>query len=426
MSKVRFYLKNPSTGKGHSEEHQIFLNYSFNGKRLRYYTGERIDPKFWNNDDQRARKTKQFLESSDLNNKLDSLAAETKNIYRRFQNDGKVPSLAQFKSELDAVTLRGTVAGETSLFGFFEQLIQERANNPQFSPNTIKAYRSTFNHLETFAKQKRRNLDFEDIDLDFFQDFQQYLFSTTGLSQNTGGKYVRVLKTVLNEATERGLNKNAAYKSRRFTIPKTDVESIYLSVDELTQLYRLDLSQSERLDKVRDLFLIGAFTGLRFSDFTNIKPENIRNVDGVEVIQITTQKTGEPVTVPVNPIVRAILDKHAGKTPKPLSNQKMNDYLKELAEMSGLTEPVILTKNKAGKRYDRQFKKWELVTSHTARRSFATNAFKAGIPALSIMKITGHRTEAAFMKYIKITKEENAVLISQNAFFKTSPLKAVK
>lgn len=423
MLKVHFYLKE-ATAEG---ETQIYLQFYYRRKKFKYFLPFKIEPKFWDFEKERAIQSKYFPFHKELNPFLNDLENEIPRIHQRFVNNGKALSATQFKSELDTFTLRGAVAGETSLFGFIEQFIQERAKLPKFSPNTIKTYRTTFNHLKAFAAQKRRNLDFEDIDLDFFQDFQQYLFSTAnGFGQNTGSKYVATLKTILTEATERGINKNMAFKSRRFSITRTPVDSIYLSVDELTAFYRLDLSENERLDKVRDLFLIGAFTGLRFSDFTNIKPENIRKVDGVDVIQITTQKTGEPVTVPIHPIVRAILDKHNGKTPKPNSNQKMNDYLKDLAELAGLNEPVILTKNKAGKRYDRQFKKWELVTTHTARRSFATNAFKAGIPAISIMKITGHRTEAAFMKYIKISKEENAVLISNNAFFKTSPLKAVR
>lgn len=427
MSKVRFYLKNPTTNKNFTGEQHIFLNFFYNQKRLRYYTGQKILPKFWNDDKLRAKETKQFPQYPDLNAMLDNLAHETMNIYRRFLNSGKVPSLVQFKDELDAFTNKAIIAGETTLFGFIGQFIDERSRLPKFSPNTIKTYRTTFNHLKAFADKKRRNLDFPDIDFDFFQDFQQYLYSSdNNFQQNSASKLVSVLKTMLTEATERGINKNAAFKSRRFSISRTEVENIYLTIEELTMLYHLDLAGNSKLDRVRDLFIIGAFTGLRFSDFTNVKPENIRKVEGVQVIQITTQKTGEPVTVPVHPFVKAILEKYDGRTPKPLSNQKMNDYLKELAELAKLGEAVILSKNRGGRRFDRHFKKHELVTTHTARRSFATNAFKAGIPAISIMKITGHRTEAAFMKYIKITKEENAILISQNSFFQTSPLRAVK
>ncbi|MBK8564926.1 MAG: site-specific integrase [Saprospiraceae bacterium] len=429
MSKIRYYLK-ASDSAGES---LISLYFSFNDKRLVYSTGLKVPPDFWNTEKQRAKESRKFPQFPELNARLDNLAHETLNIYRRFLNDGKLPSVAQMKSELDAYTLRGATAGETSLFGFIEQFIKERESQPKFSPNTIKTYRTTFNHLKAFAAKKRRPLDFADIDLDFFFDFQEFLFTERTdekgkkaiLNQNSASKTIGVLKAMLNEATERGINKNTAYKSRRFSIGRVEVQNIYLSIDELTRLYRLHLEGKKSLDKVRDLFLVGAFTGLRFSDFTNIRPENVRTVDGGQQIQMTTQKTGEAVAVPVHPIVRAILEKHKGQPPKPLSNQKMNDYLKELAKLAGITDAVVLTKNRAGKRFDRRFEKWELVTTHTARRSFATNAFKAGIPSISIMKITGHRTEAAFMKYIKISKEENAILISQSDFFRVSPLKVV-
>jgi integrase len=424
MSKVRFYLKAPdNTG-----ESLISLYFSFNKKRLVYSTGLKVPPKFWSDETQRAAKTKQFPQYLELNAYLDNITHETLNIYRRFLNEGKVPSVAQLKSELDAFTLRGNTAGNTSLFGFIEQFIRERESLPKFSKGIIFIYKRAYNHLKKFSKQNQRELDFQDIDLDFFYDFQKYLYEPpVSYSQNTAHKMIKTIKTIMSEATERGLNKNLAFQSRRFSIPQKEVESIYLTTEELLKIYNLKLENYlPRLDKVRDLFLIGAFTGLRFSDFTNIKPENFRSIEGVEVIQITTIKTGEPVTVPVHNIVKRIFEKYNGKPPKAMSNQKMNVYLKELAELAEMNEPVILTKDKGGKRYDRQFKKWELVTTHTARRSFATNAFKAGIPAISIMKITGHRTEAAFMKYIKISKEENAVLIAKNAFFQTSPLKAIR
>lgn len=423
MSKVRFYLKAPdATG-----ESLISLYFSYNKKRLVYSTGDKIPPKFWSEESQRAIKSKQFPQYPDLNARLDNLAHETLSIYRRFLNDGKVPSIAQFKSELDAFALRGAVAGETSLFGFIDQFIKERAALPKFSKSTIKVYQRTLKHLQTFSKKNHRQLDFQDIDLDFFYDFQKYLYSPpVSYAQNTAQKIVKTIKTILNEATDRGINKNLAYQSRRFSITQRKSDSIYLNIDELLKIYRLNLSYSPRLDNVRDLFLIGANTGLRFSDFTNIKPENITTVDGVEVIKITTQKTGEPVTVPIHPMVKAILDKYNGEIPKPLSNQKMNDYLKEVAQLAELNETVILTKDRGGKLFTRQYRKWELVTTHTARRSFATNAFKAKVPPISIMLITGHRTETAFLDYIKISKDENAVILSEDAFFKTSPLKAVK
>lgn len=423
MPNVNFYLKEPDA----NAETLVSLHFAFNKKRLVYSTGFKILPRFWNKDKQRAVASKQFPQYPELNAYLERLSHETLNLYRRFLNEGKIPSVAQLKDELDLFTHRKAAAGETSLFGFIEQFISERESLPAFSSGIIFTYSRTYKHLRAFSKKRRRELDFQDIDLEFFNDFQKYLYAPpVSYSQNTAHKVIKTLKTIMNQATERGLNKNLAFKSRYFSIQQKDVDSIYLTTAELTRLYSIRLENLPRLEKVRDLFLIGAFTGLRFSDFTNIKPENIRTIDGVKVIQITTIKTGEPVTVPVHPVVDDIFKKHGGKPPKPLSNQKMNDYLKELAQLAGFDEPVILSKDKGGKRFDKQVSKWELVTTHTARRSFATNAFKEGVPAISLMKITGHRTETAFMKYIKISKEENAVLIADSKFFKAAPLKIVK
>lgn len=418
----RFNLKEPKS----SSPTLIYLFFSYNSKRLKYSTGQSILPKFWNESKQRAKESSQFPQYPELNTFLNNLEHETLNIYRSYLNKNKIPSLNEMRKELDVSMNRKQPFSNTSLFEFIGHLINERSKMPKYSKNSIKVYKNTFNHLQNYSEVKRRKLEFEDIDLDFFADFQNYLYSPPNLfSQNHANKIIATFKTFLNEATERGYNKNMAYKSRSFTIPKNQVENIYLTIDELNTLYHLDLSENERLERVRDLFLIGAFTGLRFSDFTNIKPENIKTVEGVEVIQMVTIKTKEPVTIPLHPITKAILKKHKNNMPKALSNQKMNSYLKELAKMAGFMESILLTKSKAGKRYEKKFEKWELVTTHTARRSFATNAFKAGIPALSIMKITGHTTEQSFMKYIKISKEENAILMAKNSFFQTSPMKAI-
>ena len=428
MSKVRYYIQEPNT----AGESKIFLNFSYYGKRLRYYTGHRIPSKYWNSDKQRAKESRQFPQYPELNAFLNNLEHETQTILRRNVNDGKTPSIVQFKDELNAFLLRGSVVSDNSLFGFIENLIKEREQLPRFSPGLILIYKRTLRLLNEFATSKRKKLDFNDIDLDFFADFQSYLYNPPlSYAQSTAQCTVKTLKTFLNEATERGINKNLAYQSKRFNIKRTGAQSIYLTTEELSTLYHLDLTQNKRLEKVRDLFLIGAYTGLRFSDFSNLKPENIRTIEGSEFIQMNTKKTGENVVIPINPIVRAILDKYGGKPPKANSNQKMNQYLKELAKLAGFNEPIVHTTTKGGERIFKKNdngdipQKWELVTTHTARRSFATNAYKAGIPAISIMKITGHRTEKAFMRYIKISKEENALLIAHNDFFKISPLKAI-
>ena len=161
------------------------------------------------------------------------------------------------------------------------------------------------------------------------------------------------------------------------------------------------------LDKARDLFLIGAYTGLRYSDFTSIRPEHILEEDGKRFLVLHTQKTNTEVTIPLFPIADKILKKYAYTTPK-LSNQKMNVALKELGAKAMLNQSVTDVRTKGGKRVDKTYSKWEKLSSHTARRSFATNFFLSGIPAAVLMQITGHSTERQFMQYINVNPQANA------------------
>lgn len=192
-------------------------------------------------------------------------------------------------------------------------------------------------------------------------------------------------------------------------------ESIYLTSEELNRLFELDLSENVRLDKTRYMFIIGCFTRRRFSDLSNLKPENI--VNGGSLIKIRTIKTGEVVVVPLNNQVKETLKKNEGLPPKVISNQKMNDFLKELGQKAELNDTLLISSTKGGKRITEVFKKWELITTHTARRSFATNAFLQNVPSISIMKITGHQTEKSFLRYIKTSQEDSANKLIHHPFF---------
>lgn len=220
----------------------------------------------------------------------------------------------------------------------------------------------------------------------------------------------------MNEAVERGLTSNLIFRSKRFKTIHENSEGIYLSVEDLSKIAKHDLSNNLRLDRVRDLFLIGCYTGLRFSDLTKLKEENF--IQNGTQAKIKTEKTGQIVIIPLNTIVKTLLNKYDGVPPSAISNQKMNAYLKEIGELAEIDEEVLISLTKGGKNQSTSFKKYELITVHTARRSFATNAFLNDVPSISIMKITGHRTENAFMKYIKISQEENANKLTDHPFFK--------
>ena len=202
----------------------------------------------------------------------------------------------------------------------------------------------------------------------------------------------------MNEATERRYNKKLDFRGRRFKRITEPVESIYLNLEELKKIEELDLSEKPSLERVRDLFLIGYFTGLRFSDFIRIEPENITEGGGAEYLEMLTQKISQRVVIPLKPIVTDILSKYGGRIPKPLTNQKMNVYLKVIGKMAGIVNKMEIIRTKAGKRTRKLIPKYALIRTHTCRKSFATNAFRQGLSTLSIMKVTGHKTETQFFK----------------------------
>ena len=219
----------------------------------------------------------------------------------------------------------------------------------------------------------------------------------------------------LNEATERGLNTNLEFRKRKFKTLREESDTVYLNVEELEKIEKLDLSASPRLEKVKDLFLIGCFTGLRFSDFTQIKSENI--IDNNTIIQFTTQKTNQRVTIPLHKTVRKILKKYKNQLPKAYTNQTMNSYLREVVSLAEIKELVETSIKKVVRSKKTVSEKYKLVSTHTARRSFATNLYLAEVPSISIMKITGHKTEKSFLQYIRVSQKENADKLLTHPFF---------
>ena len=314
-----------------------------------------------------------------------------------------------------------------TLFSFIRGFIDKaptRVNPKSGRPVCYKMqreYARTFHFLKEFCIKKNREYDFKDIDLDFYEDFVEYLLSQ-GLATNTTGKKIQTLKVFLNAATDKGVNTSLKFKSRRFYTLTEESENIYLTPGDLQKLYDLDLSTNKRLEKVRDLFMVGCWTGLRFSDLKQVKPDNIKN----ELISIKQQKTGAKVIIPLQPIIKEILKKYDGVLPRPISNQNFNKYLKEVAKKAKLNTPFEKTITKGGLALTKKHKKWELTTTHTARRSFATNLYKSGFPAISIMAITGHKTETSFLKYVKVTPEEHAKLLIEHWRKEGSHLKVAR
>jgi integrase len=398
----------------------VYARICYSGYKFKYYIPEKIIPNFWSTRTRQAKQTDKFKEYPEFNQRLKDIASDISNTLLNYknQNGGQIPNPETFRQLLDRVIKKKEPEKKElkTFFTFFQEIINQSKNGVRLhpktgkpiTPNTLKTYVTTFKHLSEFQSKWNRKIDFDNIDLDFYSDYTEYLTKKLKLSTNTIGKHIQIIKLILNEATERGLNTNLAFKSKRFVTVRENSDSIYLTENEIKEIESLDLAQNKRLETVRDLFLVGCYTGLRYSDYSILKPEQMN--DGF--IETKQRKTGENIVIPIHPTVKRIIEKYHGELPPSISNQKTNEYLKEFAKkVDTFKTPVSISFTKGGLTVLETFAKWEFITSHTARRSFATNEFLAGTPTLTIMAITGHKTEKSFLRYIKLTPNEHAKLL---------------
>jgi len=434
MASAKFYL----TKKNGASEYPVYLNYSFNYsekrngkkkyKRFRYSTGLKIHPTFWNVNRQRAKETSKFPQYPEFNARLDNLVSTINTIRNNLINNEETPTPEKLKSELDKKYKGLTAPTKKIQLNYLMQYIDFfiKDNEKRKTYRTIQKYGTTQKRLQSFLESKgKSDIEFKDIDLQFYYDFKDFLSENYEYAPNTVGKHIKTFKTFLNGGLDAGIHQNRIHKSKKFVAYNKPTEKIYLNDSDLEKLYNVDLSHNKTYDKVRDLFLIGCYTALRFSDFTAIKEENIITKGHNEFIKKRTQKTGRFVYLPMHYIVRDILKKYDNKLPEPISNQRMNKYIKEIGKLAGINDTEIKYIHKKGNQVlEKNCKKYELITTHTARRTGATNMYKMGIPSIDIMKFTGHTTERAFLRYIRISEEETAERLADHKFFKP-PMKKV-
>jgi len=425
--KTRFFLKHP---KG-DQPTLISLLFYTQGRRFVWSTGEVIHPRLWDETSFRPVTgemnlqqihpdgvTKELVkEMQRLKTRLDLIEGRTVQITENALLQGESLNFKKLKEQLaeqfnpEITTPEGKK--QLSFMGFADHYI----STCTFRYNTIRNYRNTFNILEKYQQARRRTLDFDSIDLDFYNDFLRFCYQK-GYSKNTIGSFIKHIKVFMNNAIDRGLTQNTNHQNRRFITMDEKVDTIYLTEAELQAIADADLTDDKRLDHSRDLFLIAAYTGLRFGDLMSLRKEHIFQTEDGPMIRIRTQKTNETVIIPVHPVITRILEKHAGNIPSPVTDQEINRCIKLIGKKAGITEVLRLAKTLGGKNTSIDYDKYNLITIHTARRSFATNAYLNDVPTIAIMKITGHRTEKAFLRYIRISSEQNARKLATHPFFK--------
>lgn len=437
--------------KGTGSKASIVLFFQFGkGNRLRYSTGYKVqNAKNWNQAKQRIKNVVQEENRLAINSKLDEIRAFLNKTYisllDEYGNDLRTDQLKESMDSFLGKERKNNDVGQRVKFleflPFFQWYLEHYKVNPlpttkrPLGRGTIRTYKNAYNKLMRF-NDNVYELNYNKITLDFYDDYMKYLQSQN-LSANYIGTQIKILKTIMNLAYEKGFHENTDFMKRYFVKPVESVSNVYLTQNELLRLFNLDLInvKSERvgsviltrdqLERARDLFLIGANTGLRISDFSKLSKDNIVGIKGRNYFNITSQKTGQKLTIPINPMVQEILNRRNGDLPEKIYEQHLNYAIKYLARLANIKTKESKSITKGGKTVIKTMEKWRLISSHTARRSFCTNAYKSGMPTIDIMAISGHKTERVFYNYIKVSPEERAQKISLHGFFNDSNLQIV-
>lgn len=410
---VKFNLLRPKdkTGKLRPEPVSIQVIVCNKGSRVELSTGLKIVPKFWGKGEAKS----SLIEADTINDELKELKKRITDAWK-LNREVRKPELNVLVQTAIDNTQEQPVQKKT-----IEPWIESFINESKKKPGTIQVYRSSFTHLKNYASKYGISLTWDIFDLDFYERFTDYLY-TIGLNDNTVGKVIKTVKTFISEAFERNLHTNLSFKKKGFKVISAEVDEIYLNEAEIKKYYEADLSKHSHLIESKKKFVFDCYVGLRYSDLLKLNPNQALKTLGGRVLKITTTKTGEDVVIPLHPIAEEIWDSWKGLPPKK-SNPDFNAEIKEIAKLAGLDEMVQKRNTIKGRVNIEWVPKWTMVKAHTCRRSFATNCYLMGIPIQTIMAVTGHKTEKAFKKYIRITKETHASIMA--GYFNSGDSKAV-
>lgn len=370
----------------------------FDGYRLQLGTGESIEPAKWN--PAKGRSKKGYLHESTLNSQLDTLEQSIRSAAAKLLSDGKSITPELLKERFQQLRNPKPVLPAATVLSTYERYLTEHKGT--FTESTLKGHRSSMNTFKGFGSAYSLRLSWEGFSEPLFEKYANYLLTVLEHNNATAWKNIKNLKAFLVWAERQGLPVNPDF--HRFTkrrLPKGESsKEIALTPEELAAIRSLDLSDNKRLESVRDAFVFQCSTGMRYGDIQLLKPEH-RN--GNE-IRITTQKNRKPVDVPLFPIAREIWDKYNGKIPT-ISNQKANDYLKEIAQRAELTEREERVSYSGAKVKSKTVGRWELVGTHTAKRTFVTHRYNDGFTIDMLMEMTGN-SRATIERYIRLDKRD--------------------
>lgn len=400
-------------------------------------TGYLINPKYWSGKQERVKTTAGNAFDQILNPKLNGLKETILLQYNITYSSGKQIDkkwLETVVSHFNKQPLSEEDNPKYYFVPFFENYIEESKNkinprtNKKIDSKTISKYRTTLQRVVDFEKHAETRLRLNDIDLNFHKSFLSYLVNEWMYNGTTNEKHIHIIKSVCKEAKLKGLEVSTEVESKHFTVSREKTYDTYLTETEIERIFNLKI-KDDNLDHVRNWIVIGVWTGLRVSDLKRLSEVNLKE----KTIEITTLKTGADAIIPIHPQVKKILEKYDNHFPPPITEQFFNKKMKDIGKLAKINQiikgkiPHKVTLPNGEEVYRDKigdYKKYKLLSSHTCRRSFATNLY-GKISNRTIMAITTHRSEAQFEKYLKQSQMEHVEALTD--FWKShSSLKSVK
>lgn len=383
----------------------------WNGNTVAFNVGYRVEFDKWSNDTQRCKNNtthgKKKIAASEINKEINRFDGIVSDIFNSMEVTGKILNADEFRNEFN---IRNGKKGcpTNDLFNIYDEFTFEMGNTNQWTKATYQKFTTLKNHLKEFTP----NLSFENLNEKGLSSYVNFLRDNLDMRNSTILKDLSFLRWFLRWASNKEYNKEKAYLTFSPKLRTSEKRVIFLDWEELMQVYNFKTPTNKPyLSRIRDVFCFCCFTSLRYSDVANLRRTDVFD----DYISITTIKTADSLKIELNDYSKEILSRYEGESlPGNLalpviSNQKMNDYLKELCELCGINRPTTITYYKGNQRIDEVYPKYALIGTHAGRRTFICNALMLGVPAQIVMKWTGHSDYKAMKPYIDIAdkaKEE--------------------
>lgn len=401
----------------------ILMICTYDRLRCKISTKRKIPVKYWNKATQLVKSTIYFKDSEKVNTELFNQRQTLITVLKDFETlFERKPSPKELTAAFKAEYFEKNPFFNPGKVKTFPEVIDEyiKTMNAEGKSKSAEKYNQIKDNLIEFCKIYKKPLAFEAINMDFRADLLDYFTSVKEFRQTTIHRKMKFIKTIILYGLNNGYIKmdKLNINLTKWGVADGDAENIALSPEELKEIENLDLSDWPYLDRARDRFLVGCYTGARFGDFIRLNKHHIKSVDGKDYISFRQEKTGQIVTQPLWPDLRRIFEKYKYELPKPISNQNFNTYLFEIASKCKLLQHQMeISDFQKGRKINKIVTRAELISAHTARRTFATIYANKGVDLEVIALGTGHKSITQLKNYIKINDIQKANIM-ENAFSK--------